>query len=186
MWSIAHPGVPTVVVLATDGLPNECDVNPDHLDAIAAAGSSGTPKILTFVIGVGSSLTALNRIASSGGTDSAFLVDTGGNVNQQFLTALNRVRGTALGCEYRIPSPANGGVPDYAAVNVRYTPTGGVPGIIPQVAGKAACPLSGNAWYYDDVNNPTTILLCDATCSAVQSDSAGQVQIELGCSTVIL
>ena len=65
---------------------------------------AATPKIPTFVIGVGSSLSNLNGIASAGGTTSAFLVDTGGNVNQQFLQAMNDIRHAALGCTYSIPT----------------------------------------------------------------------------------
>ena len=50
-------------------------------------------------------------------TGSAFVVDTTQNVNQQFLDALNKIRGAALGCSYLIPLP-DGGTPDFAAVNV--------------------------------------------------------------------
>jgi len=56
------------------------------------------------VIGVGSALSNLNQIAQAGGTNSAFIVDTNGNVGQQFIEALNAIRGAALACEYLIPS----------------------------------------------------------------------------------
>ena len=82
-----------VLVLATDGDPTECDTSISGIDAIAASGVSMSPKISTFVIGVGSSLSNLNSIAMAGGTQQAFLVDTGGNVNQQFLAAMNAIRG---------------------------------------------------------------------------------------------
>ena len=76
--------------------------------AIAGAGYGHVPKILTFVIGVGSSLGALNGIAMAGGTNQAFIVDTNANVNQQFLDAMNKIRGAALSCEYIIPTPDAG------------------------------------------------------------------------------
>jgi hypothetical protein len=184
-WGQSHAGDAVVVVLATDGDPTECDTSMANIDAIAAAGAAQTPKILTFVIGVGASLSNLNGIAAAGGTTSAFLVDTSANVNQQFLAAMNAIRNAALGCQYQIPMPVSG-APDYGAVNVVYTPGSGGPETFPYVMNQASCPASGNGWYYDDPANPTQILLCPSTCSEVQADQAGEVDITLGCSTVIL
>ena len=184
-WSQSHPGDVVAVIFATDGDPSECDTDLGHIDAIAAAGDAATPKILTYVIGVGSSLAALNGIAAAGGTIQAFLVDTGGNVNQQFLAAMNAIRGEALGCVYSIPLPTDGSAPNYGAVNVVYTNSSGLTVTFPYVADKAHCPMTGNAWYYDDPQNPMHILLCDPACALVQSDTGGEVDITLGCATVI-
>jgi hypothetical protein len=184
-WAGFHPGHVTIVIFATDGVPTECNEDQGAIDAIAAAGVSGTPKVLTFVIGVGDSLANLNGVAAAGGTQSAFLVDTTANVNQQFLAALNTIRGAALGCSYTIPSP-DGGSADVHKINVQYTPgSGGAARLIPQVPNQAACPLSGDAWYYDDPAAPTKILLCKATCDVVGGDASGQVDIVLGCTTII-
>jgi hypothetical protein len=89
-----------------------------------------------------------------------------------------------LGCTYEIPLPSSG-TPDYQEVNVIYTPGNGSPQTIPNVADAAACPATGNAWYYDNPANPTQIILCTATCSVVEADTAGSVAIQLGCQTVI-
>lgn len=184
-WATAHPGHTVVAVMATDGDPEECDLNLTDIDAIAAAGLSGTPKIMTFVIGVGSSLSNLDGIAAAGGTGSAFLVDTGSGANQEFLNALNAIRGTALGCTYTIPLPASGSA-NYQEVNVVYTPGGGgSPITIPYVASAAQCPSSGNAWYYDNAAAPTEIILCTSTCGTIEADATGSVGITLGCQTVI-
>ncbi len=184
-WAAAHAGHVTIAVLATDGDPADCDTDLSHINAIAAAGVSGTPKILTFVIGVGSSLAALNGIAAAGGTGQAFLVDTGGNVNQQFLDAMNKIRGTALGCQYQIPASKNGGALDYGTVNVQYTNGAGQVTTIPKVADKNACPASGDAWFYDNNQKPTQINLCDPSCKVVTADSKGQVSIIVGCATIL-
>ena len=181
-WATAHAGDVTAVVLATDGDPEECDTNLTNINAIAAAGWAASPKIATFVIGVGSSLSALNGIAAAGGTTSAFLVDTNANVNQQFLAAMNAIRNSAS-CTYQIPLPSSGTV-DYTQVNVVFTPNGGQQLTIPNVANKLACPASGDGWYYDNPANPTAIILCETTCGSVQA--SGVVQITLGCDTVIL
>ncbi len=184
-WQQSHASDAVVAVLATDGDPTECDTTLSDIDAIAATAAAATPKILTFVIGVGPSLASLNGIAAAGGTTSAFLVDTGGNVNQQFLDAMNAIRHAALGCTYSIPVPASG-VPDYNLVNVVYTPgTGGVAQTFPYVTAKANCPATGNGWYYDNANAPSQIILCDPTCSTVEADTAGEVSISLGCTTVV-
>ena len=183
-WAHGHVGDAVVVVLATDGDPTECDTSLTNIDAIAAAGFAGTPKIPTFVIGVGSSLSSLNGIAAAGGTTSAFLVDTNANVNQQFLDAMNAIRHSVLGCQYQIPAPTMGS-PDYGTVNVVYT-SGGVATTFPYVMTKQNCPASGDGWYYDNPASPTQIILCDATCTRVEADHAAEVDITLGCSTVIL
>ncbi len=180
-WATAHPGHISAVVFATDGDPEECDTNLTDIDAIAKAGFDATPKVATFVIGVGSSLSNLNGIAAAGGTTSAFIVDTNNNVNTQFLAAMNAIRNSSS-CTYQIPIPADG-TPNFMQVNVVYTPSGGQPTTIPNVPNKAACPPMGDGWYYDNPANPTAILLCTSTCGTVEA--SGSVNIALGCDTVI-
>ena len=183
-WATTHPDHVVIDVLATDGAPGNCDTNQSHIDAIAAEGVNGTPKILTFVIGVGSALTALNGTAAAGGTGQAFFVDTNQNVNQQFLEALNKIRGAALSCSYLIPTPTVG-MPNFDSVNVEYTPAGGTKQVIHKVKDKASCPISGgDAWFYDNNAKPTQILLCNGTCDKVSADTTGQIDIVLGCATV--
>ena len=185
-WAAAHTGDATAVILATDGEPTECQTNMTTIDGIAAAGYAANPKIPTFVIGVGSSLSNLNGIAMAGGTTSAFLVDTGGNVNQQFLQAMNDIRHAALGCTYSVPTDPNGGTVDYGSVNIVYQPgNGGPPVTLPYVMTQANCPASGNGWYYDNPQAPTKIVLCDSSCSGIELDATGSVNITLGCTTVI-
>jgi hypothetical protein len=185
-WAKAHTGDVTIVVFATDGDPTECTPQDiPSISQIAAAGVSGTPKILTFVIGVGTSTSNLNAIAQGGGTNAAFIVDTGGNAQQQFLDALNKIRGSALGCNYQIPLPTTGSI-DYGSINVQYTPgNGGAPVTIPKVSDKGSCPANGEAWYYDNNNAPTQIVLCDATCNTILGDKGGEVDVLVGCATVV-
>jgi hypothetical protein len=184
-WKQGHPSDAVVAVLATDGEPSGCDESLPDIDAIAAAALAGTPSVLTFVIGVGSSLSNLNGIAAAGGTTQAFLVDTGGNVNQQFLDAMNAIRHAALGCNYLIPVPTNGS-PNFSEVNVVYQPMGGSAQTFPNVPNLASCPANGNGWYYDDPVNPMQIVLCPASCMLVEGDTTGEIDVTLGCSTVIL
>src|SRR5580704_707567 len=186
-WAQAHPSDVTIAILATDGDPSECDDGTggtllSQVEAVAAAGVAATPKILTFVIGVGTETANLDGIAQAGGTNKAFIVDTTMNVSAQFLTALNSIRGAALGCQYKIPVP-DSGIVDTSRVNVQFTATGGQPELVPQVSSKAQCPASSNAWYYDNPSSPSEILLCSTTCGTVST--GGTVNVLTGCQTVM-
>ena len=107
-WAKQNPGRTTIIVLATDGDPTGCNPNAvQDVANIAAAGLAGTPSIKTFVIGVGNSLNSLNSIATSGGTDHAFVLDTGGDVAKQFSDALASIRGAAVPCDFKVPTGPN-------------------------------------------------------------------------------
>jgi hypothetical protein len=198
-WATAHPTHEVVVLFATDGLPTEC--TPTDIPSIAqlaAAGLSGTPSIKTFAIGVFASAdlqagaqTNLDQIAAAGGTQAAFIVDTSmGNVEQAFLQALNAIRGTKLACEYAIPPEGDAGALDYNKVNVQYTPSGSaMPQTIGYVGSLANCDPMKGGWYYDADpamgNTPTKIIMCPATCTTFGQDLGGQVDIQVGCQTVV-
>jgi hypothetical protein len=183
-WAAAHAGHVVVVIFVTDGDPSECSpMDIPSISGIAAQGLAGAPSVKTFVIGVGSSLANLNSIAASGGTSSAFLVDTNANVVQQFEMALKALQKNAVGCQYTIPAPMMGQV-DYGKVNVQYTPSNGPAQPIPNVANAAACNANTGGWYYDNNNAPTKILLCPASCTKVQADAGAKVDVLLGCATM--
>jgi hypothetical protein len=179
----ANPTHTVIVVLATDGAPSGCSSNVGNVAQAAAAGANGTPKIPTYVVGVGN-VANLDTIAQSGGTGSAFIV-TGQNVDQQFLDAMNDIRGKALGCTYQIPAPQPDELLDYDKINVEYTPGDLSPKqMFNKVNDAASCPPNGDAWYYNDNQNPSTILLCPSTCTKVSADAAGQISIAVGCQTI--
>jgi hypothetical protein len=189
-WSMNHAGDAVVVVLATDGEPDDSCTPEDipSVESVATAGRMSPQGIRTFVIGVddGTNLSDLDGIAAAGGTGSAFIVNANANAVQDFLAAMNQIRHSVLGCTYQIPVPSNGGTLDYQEVNVIYTPgNNGSPVTIPYVTSSAMCPSSGNAWYYDNAANPTQIILCQPTCTTIEADTSGSVAIQLGCSTVI-
>ncbi len=181
-WSQQHTDHITIVVLATDGNPSGCD--PDNVNTVAARADQGlnsTPSIKTFVIGVGSSLTSLNKIAASGGTTQAIIVDTATNPGQQFLDALDQIRG-AIGCNYNIPD-SGGQAPDYGKVNVAFTPSGGAQDILKNTGNAGGC-QGGPGWYYDNPSNPTQIILCPSSCDVV-SNQPGKVDVVVGCQTIV-
>jgi uncharacterized protein YegL len=174
-----------IVVLATDGEPTGCDAN-DIGDVVAVA-QSGLPEILTFVIGVGSELVALNQVAAAGGTGQALMVDTGGNVEQQFVDAMNAIQDqAAIQCEFLIPEPGDNETLDFDKVNVVFTPSGQAATTLLYVGDVSQCDPQTGGWYYDDASAPTKILVCPQTCDALEADMAPEVDILLGCDTEIV
>ena len=177
------PDHTVAVVLASDGVPTECapqDVS--QIAAIAAAAAAASPPVRTYVIGIGD-VAALNAIAQAGSGQNAFLVSANGNAGQQFLDAMNKIKGSLLACEFDIPKPMSGTL-DYTLVNVQYTPDGGVAQTVPQVPTAAACG-AGEGWHYDDPAAPKKIVLCDATCDLVKSTGKASIEIVLGCTTIV-
>jgi hypothetical protein len=193
----ANPTHQEVVVMATDGFPSECvPLDIPGIAAIAAKGLAGPPSVSTFVIGVftpeeaADAQTNLDAIATAGGTKKAFVINTNQNVEQQFVAALNAVRTAALSCEYKVPMAAAGETLDYYSVNVQYTSGAGQAVTIGNVPSKAACDPRKGGWYYDvDPSKgvpPTNISICDTTCTQLRADSAGRVDVLLGCKTEIV
>jgi hypothetical protein len=190
----AAPDHKVAVVLVTDGLPTECSpLDIPAIAALASAGAAGTPAIPTFVIGVfgpDEAATAgpnLDALAAAGGTGRAVIIDTSQDVTKALQTALNGIRTTAVACTFKIP-PATTGAIDYRKVNVQVTGAGGAMSTVGYVAGKASCDPTRGGWYYDvdpaTGQTPTTIIACDATCTALAA--AVRVDIVLGCQTIVI
>ena len=195
----ANPTHKVVVLLATDGLPSEC--NPNDITGVAAIASTAraaTPSIATYVIGVfapaemADAQTNLNALAAAGGTGSAFVVSTGNaNVTSAFVAALNSVRSSGLSCQYSVPTATgDGGQIDYYTVNVQFTSGAGQATTVGNVKDRASCSATKGGWYYDvDPSTgatPQTISICDTSCAQMKADPAGRIDILLGCQTVIV
>lgn len=191
--SNAQPNRKPVLVLATDGFPDDNCLDTaggamantfDNAIAVAKAAFEGTPSVPTFVIGVGTELTALDDIAAAGGTTAATLVDTSAGVDTQaaFVTALDNIRKRAIPCTYAIP---NSGAIDPHQTNVSYTPGGGTAEQLVFVGSDSDCTKAPtNGWYFDNPTNPTEVILCAATCNVVKEDDLGQVSLVFGCPRV--
>jgi hypothetical protein len=197
-FATANPAHSVVAVLATDGIPDECTSQPTEAGAVteiasvAAAGLGGTPRIKTFTIGVftpddiASGTSALDQIATAGGTSSAFIIKSTGNVEQQFTAALTAIRGASLPCQYQVPLP-DSGMPDFTRVNVEYTSGAGVQSGLPYVESAARCG-TGGGWYYDtdptQGGTPRALFVCPTTCSTLTADTKGRVDVVIGCQTI--
>lgn len=183
-------GHPVVVVLATDGLPTECDEDIPQVARIAARGASSTPSIPSYVVGVFGPLdppeasSNLDEIAQAGDTSSAFIVDASGDVTQQFTDALDSIRGRALSCEFEIPKESSGAL-DYLRVNLRFSSAGQDQQLV-YVRDASRCTADG--WYYDTDpadSAPTKIVVCPEVCTAFENAPDAEVSIQIGCATVV-
>jgi von Willebrand factor type A domain len=196
-WAQQNPSHKVIVVFATDGLPNGCNSSVAGAATIAAGGVKGPPPILTYVIGVfgdqdcpggvGQGQTCdvisnTNEIANSGGTQAAFIVNASGDTGAQFLQALNSIRtANAVGCDFAVPAPSGGKVVDFSSATVEYTPGGGSATSLTWVASASACDPTSGGWYYDSATAPNDMLLCDASCAAVQADPKAKLDVMVGC-----
>jgi hypothetical protein len=172
----------SIVVLATDGRPNDCGSNVTNVAAVARTAFEANPSIATFVIGIGNTGN-LNEIASAGGTNQAFVVDPA-SAGQDLLDALQAIRRLASVCTFNAPDPVSGPPLDPNLVNVRFTPQGGRGQLLFKVENAAACDPDTGGWHYESGANPTRIVLCGATCSDVEA-FPGRLDFELGCPSVV-
>jgi hypothetical protein len=185
-WKSKHTGREVALLLVTDGEPQapltsaKGGCNPTLDDAVEAAATClAANRVKTYVLGVGPSLTNLNRIAQAGGTSSAYLVQNAGS--EGILAALNAIRKeTQIPCTLALPS-ANLLL---STVNVVYADIDCKLTTFPRVSAQAACPAEGG-WYFDNPTSPATILLCPQSCERV-SAPGGQLQLSIGCDTVII
>jgi hypothetical protein len=197
-------GRPTVVLLVTDGQPNDCGApgllgpmmaTPQDVAFIANAGLTGA-NMRTYVIGIVGDGAAsceldpnppnvadLDLVANSGGTERAFIVDATQNVSDQFLQKLNEVRTSAqLPCDFLLPTAST--EVDINQVNLTYAPPGSPDAQrVYYAQDPSVCDPAQGGWYYDDPAAPTRIVLCPATCNVVSSQQGGRVSVVLGCPT---
>ena len=191
-FAAANPGHVVVMVLATDGYPSQCSpTDAPGISALTKAAAMASPSVKTFVIGVftdAGTTSNLDAIAQAGGTTKSITVSTGSNVTTAFQAALDSIRGESLPCEYTVPKP-EAGTPDFAKVNVQFTPGGGMASVLGYKKSAADCGAAGG-WYYDaDPSGggvPTKILLCPTSCDGVKKGTAGaKLEVLLGCTTVV-
>lgn len=177
-----------VIVLVTDGYPQGCDDN--SIDSVVQVVSGIAARIPTYVVGVKNpplpdapdTVTDLNAVAVAGGTERAYIIDTGNptQTTAAFKATIDAIRGAAISCDVAIPAPPDGSVFDKQRVAVTYgSGTAKTP-----LAYDADC-AANNAWHYDNPAQPTRIELCPASCAAIQADPAGSLQVEFTCQPVI-
>lgn len=180
-WSLGHEGHTVIVVLATDGEPSTDSCKPNKIPDVESVASRflNDHGIKTFVIGIGPEVVNMDKIAAAGGTTKAFPVG-GANAGEEFVKAMNEIRGVSLSCDFLIPDAKEGETLDYSKVNMRFTAGNGTAVDLVYVGDASQCG-PGGGWFYDDAAAPTKILVCPETCDTFKADGESQVDILLGC-----
>lgn len=93
------------------------------------------------------------------------------------------IESVPLPCNYLIPPPPGFERLDPEKVNVQYLPPSGGEQLFPKADSFEQC-ADNLAWYYDDPNAPTEVLLCEQACNMVAA--GGTINITFGCETVVL
>jgi von Willebrand factor type A domain len=204
------PGGKKVLVLMTDGVPNDAANDPqatlqNECISQATAQFAMTPPVITFAVGIGdySPLDTTNydpafmgALAVAGGdprmgcmpgntTDPTmmchFQITPGGStataIEQQFIAAINAIRGEVASCTFALEEPDGGGMIDPTKVNVVYNDGMGNLTTIDEDP--------ANGWTYNDPNNPTSVTLNGTSCSTLKMSSGGSISIVLGCATMM-
>ncbi len=173
-YQAGHPTEYTAVVLVTDGAPSACDVDINHVAALAA--NALLSGVHTYVIGIeGVAEATIDQIADAGGAQNFFVAGGGADVSSQFLTAMSAIRGDVAPCVLNLASPGDF---DQHTAQVIYTSGAGAKTTLTQVNSAAAC---GSGWYYDNPLNPTEVHLCPATCATVTADTGAKLDVNLSC-----
>jgi hypothetical protein len=172
----ANPDAQQICVLVTDGYPTDCGTSTGAFTTAAANGYNNY-GVLTYGIGiVGADETLLNSIATAG-NGQAFFIDSNNNIEAQLVAALNAIKGDAVSCEIDLPP----GTYDPLDAIVTYQPTVGNDVPLTRVTSAAQCGSSSSAYHFDDPNNPTQIILCPQTCSTIQGDLEGEIDLVFPC-----
>lgn len=180
------------IVLVTDGYPQGCDNEGVTAAQVADLAATVATEIPTYVIGIANppidgapeTVADLNQIAVSGGTQQAFLIDTGDATatSTAFSAAVEQIRGSSISCDLNIPSPPDGSTFDKEKVAVTYT--SGSTGVVDQLVYDPDC-TTERGWHYDDPANPTLIQICDAPCAVVQADIGAALSVDFTCERII-
>jgi hypothetical protein len=191
MWATTNPGRQVVTVLATDGFPTVCEpLEILRIAEVASNANAGERPVRTFVIGVfgnadlgGDGQQRLDTIARAGGTNRAIVINTAGNVAEDFLEALNVIRNTAVSCEFQLSDSAG---LDFDRVNLQVTDAGGTSAALFNVGDASACGDDDQGWYYerDAAGTPTQITVCPGTCATFMGEGV-RADLQIGCATRI-
>jgi hypothetical protein len=191
-FRVEHPGH-YALVLVTDGYPQGCD--DDGIDAVQEVVRDAASEVPTYVIGVKNpplvdsdgnaapdTVSNLTGVAEAGGTASAFIIDTGDPAKTlaDFRSAIDEIGGVAVACNVPVPTAPDGRVFEKDRVIVGYASGAGQTELVYDESCTAP-----DAWHYDDVAAPSQVVLCPATCSAVQAGVEAKLEVGFTCEPVI-
>lgn len=190
-WAMAHqlasPEETFIVVFVTDGQPSSCLEPGDSFGDTPATDAAlvnlsahafESTGVRTYTVGIeGANIDVLDRIAAAGGSTEAFVID-GANapeISNGLASALAEISTQEIECSFPI-TVAQDLDPSAAQVVYRSETASTT---LNRREDAAGC---GQGWYYNDVGNPTDVILCPDTCATVQADPVASVQVNVPCS----
>ena len=116
-------------------------------------------------------------------TESCHFDMTQGNFSVQAVAdAISVVRGQTVGCTYALPDPPGG--LEITEVNVRSTVDGNVEDLARRSDPSNLCDTAPGCWDYDAAQE--NVELIGAACDAVMAGQSVQVDVILGCQTIVM
>ncbi|MCP4673923.1 MAG: hypothetical protein GY854_00055 [Deltaproteobacteria bacterium] len=100
-----------------------------------------------------------------------------------FTKLATEVGNASMKCEWSIPSPPEGDTFDPKKVNVEFDSGNGNVHQIGYVDKEVDCSAVEQGWYYDSLDEPTEIFVCDQTCEWMQGRVDAEITIIFGCKT---
>lgn len=91
--------------------------------------------------------------------------------------------GTPLSCEWLLPEAPEGRVIDPNTVEVTFEGDGDSQ-VLPPVDEQALCAVEPLGWYFDNEDEPTTVIACPEACQLVQGASDANIIIDVGCAVL--
>jgi hypothetical protein len=180
-WSANVKQPKLAVVLVTDGQLNlSCPGSSAETQQIAKEGVSGPPSVVTYVLGVGGLIDALNGIATAGGTDHAYLAASTA-APADILTQLKSIRDVALPCEISVDQAHL----QQGDVNVELE-TGGKSETLTRVDTASDCTsdTTPKQWFAEKPDAGGKVALCPAACTSIRSIKNATLDVVYGCPTV--
>lgn len=175
-----HPDEKVAVVFVTDGEPNGCDTNMDHISDLAKVALESA-RVQTYAIGLqGSNEQQMHAIARAGGTRDGIFIGENGRAETALLDALTNIRRQSMSCDFQLPTPANGKTANLQTVNLDLSTISDQTPLY-RVEELGACGSDGMGWYFDDASRPSRIHLCPSTCERSNTETDAQVHIAMGC-----
>jgi hypothetical protein len=90
--------------------------------------------------------------------------------------------GSEITCEWELPAAPTGQSFAGDLVAVSRSAMGAMPTPLTRVNSLAECAAGG--WYFDSALNPSKIVACPTTCTELQGQTGGQVDVTFGCESV--
>ena len=197
-----------VLVLMTDGVPypDTATQQPKCIDAAKAEFAKAAPAgpVTTLAVGIGQTLPLdpqvydplfMAQLALAGGAPNQpcdpnetlfesnmchFQITPISSsqspieLEQEMLIAFDRVRARVTSCELTLDKS---GTVDPSLVNVVFTDDTGTQQVVLEDP--------ANGWTYDDPTSPTKVILHGKSCDALKANASGDVEVVLGCKTIV-